>query len=354
MIRGGLGPAWVVVTLTAAGCVHPISQDESTVGKQTRDCVVPLPAGVRELGAPVSLEYPDASLWIWSSLTTDDGSVVENASARVTSGSELCATGPTLTRDGTGAEVELLALSADERASNAAREDARQLVLSPHGGFVSDNVGYLYYEHTLLGPGVFDAQVLGTGLCIVSDPSQPCERLEVDSSTLLWPPNAWPKNQGGLVDGDRAFLLGCERIASFDIPCVISSVPLDQIRDPAAYQYFNAFSGWVSPADSAAVVLNLAGAVTLGRADGRYIATNLDIFDASFSLRFADAPTGSFGMPIDLFQGQPPKTGFAQGGYEHHALRATERSLAFSYFVADVGPGHGLHLSDFELNTGLQ
>ncbi len=171
---------------------------------------------------------------------------------------------------------------------------------------------------------------------------------------MLWPASAWPKNQGGLLDGQRAFLLGCRRIASFDVPCVISSVPLDRIRDPSAYRYFNAFSDWVEAPESASVVLNLAGAVTLGRADGRYVATNLDIFDASFRVQFAAAPTGSFGKPINLFQAQPPKNGFAQGGREHHALRANERSLALSYFVADPGPGHGLQLIDFEINGGLQ
>jgi hypothetical protein len=355
MIRSGWSPAWVVaVALMAPGCVHHISEDETTVGEKTRDCLVPPAAGVAELGAPVSLEYPDASLWIWDSVTTDDGLVVANASARVASSDAGGAARPPLTRDAAFAPQALWALSAEELADNATREDGRQLRLSAHGGFVSDNQGYLYYEHTLVGPGVFDAEVLGTGLCIVSDPAEACERLESNGSSVLWPASAWPKNQGGIVAGERAFLLGCRRIASFDVPCVISSVPLAQIRDPSAYRYFNVFSDWVESPESASVVFNLAGAVTLTVADGRYVATNLDIFGATFNLRFADAPTGNFGMPIELFQGQPPKTGFAQGGREHHALSASERSLALSYFVSDEGPGHGLHLIDFELNEGLE
>ena len=355
MIGGRLGRACgLLVALSASGCIHPISEEQSRVGEQRRDCVVPPAAGVGELGAPVSLEYEDGSLWIWDSLTADDGSRIANATARVASSAAVCAAGPKLTRDASGAPLSLLSLSAAELADNAAREDGRHLVLSAHGGFVSDNVGYLYYEHTLIGPGVFDAEVLGTGLCIVSQADEPCERLEIDGSSVLWPASAWPKNQGGLVDAERAYLLGCKRIASFDVPCVVSSVPLAQIRDPAAYRYFNAFSAWVEAPDSASVVLNLAGAVTLTQADGRYLATNLDIFDAMFRVRFADAPTGSFGMPIDLFQGQAPQSGFAQGGHEHHALRANDRSLALSYFVADAGPGHGLHLIDFELNRGLE
>jgi len=355
MVGIALGRPWVMAfALTTCGCIHHISEEESTVGEKTLDCVIPPAAGVGELRTPISLEYPDSSLWIWDSLTTDDSTVVANASARVPNASTVCAAGPTLTRDATGAPLSLLELSPDELADNTARADGRQLVLAAHGGLVSDNVGYLYYEHTLIGPGVFDAEILGTGLCIVSDTARPCERLEVNGSTVLWPASEWPKNQGGLIDGERAFLLGCKRIASFDVPCVISSVPLGQIRDPSAYRYFNAFSDWVEAPDSASVVLNLAGTVTLTPMDGKYAATNLDIFDATFRLRFANSPTGSFGMPIDLFREQPPTNGFTQGGHEHHALRASDRSLAFSYFVADTGARHGLHLINFELNGGLE
>jgi hypothetical protein len=355
MVWRGLGRAGLVVfALALSGCVHRISEDESRVGEKTRDCIVPVAQGVSELGAPVSLDYPDASLWIWDSVIASDGTRVPNASARVSDGSVLCASGPELTRDAGGVPQSLLALSAAERAANAARTDGRQLVLSAHGGFVSENVGYLYYEHSLVGPGVFDVQVLGTGLCIVSATDQPCERLEVEGSSVLWPPSAWPKNQGGLVVGERAFLLGCRQLASFDDPCVISSVPLDQIQNPAAYRYFNAFSDWAEAPDSASVVLNLAGAVTLTRTDDRYAATNLDIFDATFRVRFAAAPTGDYGMPVDLCQGQPPMNGFARGGRAHQALRANERSLALTYFVADDGPAHGLHLLEFELNRGLE
>ena len=92
-----------------------------------------------------------------------------------------------MTRDAAGAPRSLLALSPDELAENTTREDGRQLQLSAHGGFVSDEVGYLYYEHTLVGPGVFDAEVLGTGLCIVQGSGEPCERLRLNGSTLLWP-----------------------------------------------------------------------------------------------------------------------------------------------------------------------
>jgi hypothetical protein len=344
----------VVVGLATSGCIYKISEEHSTAGVKMRDCVVPLPAGVSALGAPISLEYPDASLFIWESVETTDGTAIANVSALVTSSADLCKSGPALTTGEDGEPRSLLALSAAEAADNAARTDGRQLVLSPHGGFVYDDVGYLYYEHALVGLGPFDAAVLGTGLCVVTAPDQPCTRLDVGGDTKLWPPSDWPKNHGGLVYEGRAILLGCRHIANFEDPCVISSVPLDQIPDPTAYRYFSAFSGWGETPESASVVLNLAGATTMTPVDGRYAATNLDIFDSTFRVRFAPAPTGDFSMPIDLFDGVPPVGAFAQGGQEHHALREDDRGLAFTYFVDRPGSEHGLHAINFELHVGLQ
>lgn len=339
--------------LSLSGCIDTLSEQQSTVGEKKRDCVVPLPVGVSALGAPVSLEYPGASLLIWDSALASDGRQLFNLSARVSSSAELCANGPALSRDGSGQPQSLLVLSRDELAANAARTDGRELALIAGGGFVSDAVGYLYYEHALRGPGPFDSENLGTGLCVVSDPDEPCERLTVDGDSRLWPPSAWPKNQGGLVDGSQALLLGCRHVASFEDPCVLSGVPLDQIRNPDAYRYYNAFNGWQAAPEAASVIFNQAGATTLTSVDGRYAATNLSVFDAAFSLRFAAQPTAGFDHPIALFRGAPPESGLAQGGREHRGLHASERSLSFSYFVDQPGAQYGLHAIEFELHRGL-
>lgn len=343
----------ILAALGACGCAEDISEEESGVGRTTRDCVVPVPDGVSELGAPVSLEYPGASLFIWESLTLSDGTVVPNAVARVESSSALCSSGPSLVLDESGTPQTLLALSEDEIAGNEAREDGRQLALSPRGGFSREDVGYLYYEHVLLGPGVWDAEVLGTGLCVVSSPDEPCTRLEQDGSPMLWPPSEWPKNQGGIVYDGRAMVLGCRQIALFENTCVISSVPLDAIEDPTAYRYYSAISDWVEDPPSASGVLHLGGATTLTAVNNRYAATNFDVFEPVFRLRFGSAPTGDYGSPIELFRGIGPEGPFTRGGREHHALAENNHSLVFSYFVDRSGEDFGLHLVQFELNGEL-
>jgi hypothetical protein len=73
-------------------------------------------------------------------------------------------------------------------------------------------VGYLYYEHTLVGPGVFDAEILGTGLCLVSGARSTvyAARRERRHEALAI------QCVGGLIYDGRAVLLGCRHLASFD------------------------------------------------------------------------------------------------------------------------------------------
>lgn len=344
----------ILAGLTAVGCAEDVSEEVSSgVGQTTLDCVVPVPEGVTELGAPVSLEYPGASLLIWETLTLSDGTVIPNAVARVESAAELCSSGPSLVTDASGAPQALLTLSEAEVAETEQREDGRKLVLAPRGGLSHDGVGYLYYEHVLLGLDVFDAEVLGTGLCVVSTADEPCRRIEHDGSTILWPPSAWPKNQGGVVYEDRALLLGCRQIAVFENTCAIAGVPLDQIEDPTAYRYYSAFSDWPEEPTAASGVLHLGGATTLTAVNNRYAATNFDVFEPVFRLRFGKEPTGDYGSPVELFRGIQPTGPFTRGGREHHALAENNHSLVFSYFVDQPGDDYGLRLVQFELNRDL-
>jgi hypothetical protein len=217
----------VLLAGLASGCIDSLGQAETRVGEMLGDCVIGPPLGVSTLGAPVSLEYPGHSLWIWDSVTFDDGSVITNVAAEVPGAGAACS-GVVLASDGTGAPQSLLPLTEEEQGENAERTDGRRLALVPRGGFTHEGAGYLYYEHTLLGPGIFDSELLGTGLCVI-DPgveSLICRRVVVDGTDVLFSPEARPLNQGGLVDGDRALILGCRRASYLSEPCTVTGVPL--------------------------------------------------------------------------------------------------------------------------------
>lgn len=345
---------WLVAAvLPLGGCVDHLGEEHSSVGHVVRDCVVPVPPGVSVLGAPTSLEFPNESLWIWNSLALDDGRTIANAWAHVTNVDSVCQDGPTLTLDSNGTPQSLLSLTDDELKANAARTDGRALALAPTGGFVYDGVGYLFYEQNLLGPGVFESELVGTGLCVVSGDGA-CRRAEASGSSVLFPPSALPLNQGGLIAGDRALIFGCRQVASFSSPCTITGVPLDSLEDPTTYAYYNAFEGWVTDGTNATIILDHLGPLTVSAFDDRFIATTLDIFATEFDLQFANAPTGEYDRPITLFSGVPPDTFFPAGGRQHSGLRRDSRALYFSYFTNHAGAQGGLHLTSFAVNSGLQ
>ena len=260
-----LAPHFVLaLTLCLPACIQSLDQEESRLGAVVDDCLVPVPAGVDDLAAPVTLEFEGGSVWIWESLTMADGSEVRSAFALVESAKQVCTTGPTLVVDEAKAPVSALPLSAAEIADDAVREDGKRLVLVPSGGFVHDEVGYLYYEERLNGPGFFDSEFLGRGLCVFREgPTQPCERISVAGSTRLWTTETPPLNRGGVVSGDYAILYGCFRPAAFEDMCLAFRAPLAKLEDPGAYEVFNVFNGWGQDFTNGSVVMKHTGSLSI-------------------------------------------------------------------------------------------
>lgn len=340
------------------GCVDLISEHTSNVGEITRDCVVPPPADAVALDAPVSLEYPGASLWIWDHVELTGGGTVANAAARVTSAGDTCDAGPILLRDAAGHPRSLLALSAAEQADNAARTDGKQLALVPSGGVVVDGVGYLYYDHVLRGPGLFDAVTLGTGLCVLRSDAAACERVADGSgATLLWTPDARVMNRGGLVideDGTRhAVIAGCRRVAELTTTCTIAGVPVASLEDPAAYRELSVFAGWVDQLTDASVFADEAGSVTLSAYDGGFLATSLDIFESRFYVRRSTRAVSNYEHRIAAFDAVPQTTLFVRGGREHAALRPDPRTIVVSYATSGAA-APGLHLVTYRFHGDFQ
>ncbi|HWO19708.1 MAG TPA: hypothetical protein VNO30_13075 [Kofleriaceae bacterium] len=325
----------------------PIEQHQSAIGEITRDCVVPPPAGVAALGAPAALEYPDRSLWIWDELELEGGRRVETPAAVIASAGAACQDGPALVRDGAGEPVPLIALTAEEQLANETRTDGRRLALVPHGGFVQGGAGFLYYDHVLRGPGLFDTEIQGTGLCELATPEAPCRRVMRGGSTLLWPAGARVFDRGGIVVGERALLYGCRAVASFSRLCTVASAPVASLEEPAAYQVYNALRGWVDALTDASVLADELGGVTVSPYGGGFLATSIDIFDARVSVRRSARPENGFGHRIAAFDGIPSTSGFGlvSGGREHAGLRARPDEIVVSYRT-DAGAPE-LHLVAF-------
>ncbi len=343
----------LALALALAGCIEPLGEEASTLGEVIADCVVPRPAAVAGLGAPVSLEYADHSLWLWDQLELSGGGVVAGAAAVVADAGSVCAQGPALVTDPGGAPRSLLALTAAEVAANAARTDGKRLALLPRGGFVDGDEGYLLYAHALLRPGLLDVEELGSGLCVLAAGATACERITGDDgATVLWPADRW-LDGGGLVVGDRAVVVGCRRVAAFTTPCVVSGAPLARVRDPSAWQVWNAFTGWVDDAGNGSVLLDSTGAVTLSAYEDGFLVTSLDPFENRVEARRSAVATDGFDHPSALFD-TVPASFFPSGGREHSGLRhGAARTVHVSY-ATDGAAAPGLHLVTFRFHGAFE
>lgn len=352
---------WVLCALPLAACVTTIEEHASPIGEVVRDCVVPPPAGVAVLDAPVSLEYPDRSLWLWEELPGVDGIPRRGVGAWVASVDDACA-GPRLIADSAGAPAAVLALSPAEEAANASRTDGKRLALAPTGGVVHGGTGYLFYDLVERGPGPLDAITLGTGLCTLAPDATACDRVaDGAGATLLWAPTARVLDRGGVVVADadaaggaRAVIAGCRRVAAFDDPCVVTGAPVAALAEPAAYQVYSVFAGWVDALTDATTFADAPGALTLAPYDGGYLATSMAIFDHRVDVRRSSRATDGYGRPIAAFDVVPPDAWwFVRGGREHAALRPTPRSIVVSY-ATDGAAAPGLHVVAFRFFGDFQ
>jgi len=312
-------PMRPLLALALVACVDDLGTDVpgSRAGVVVEDCVVP----VAGRGAPVALEYVEtgSSLWLW-----------DDARALVTSAEAACAGDVTVLA---GAPVPLLP---DETAP---RTDGRHIAVTPRGGFVAGGRGYLYYDKQLLGPGFFDVEPLGVGLCLVDAPDQPCAR----TPDLLWTGRAW--GGPGLVGADGyAYLTSCAHVGAFTDACAVARVRPEQAADAAAYQRLGFDGTWSAGADSI-VALGGTGDFTVEPALGRWLAIFPDIYGVRLRAAIGDGPGGAFDEPVTLFPAAPTTGFFIAGGRSHAALRRGDL-LAISY----ASQPSGLHLVSFRLD----
>lgn len=303
-----------------AGCIDVLGMDSprSPAGVVTRECVLPWTHG-----GPTGVEWTDrgVSLWVW-----DDGRAI------VGSEDEACA-GPSFVA---GAPVPL---TDEEIAENAARSDGRALATTPLGGFVAGGVGVLYFDLQLRGPGIFDAEWRGQGICTLAAPDAPCVR----APALLWTTGGRGWGGAGFVDGDHAVVGSCAQVADSTRICTVARVPQAAAADPSAYEYAGP-DGWTSDPTAARVAVSGPVTMTLAPSSLGTLAVFPDIFAPSLRVAAAADPDAPFGADVLLAPASPPPSFFISGGREHAALRDAG-DLVLTY-----GSGSSLHVLGFRLD----
>ena len=348
--------------LLSAGCVKSLGTESASshspkAGTLLRDCVVPMPAAVSAWSAPASIAYPDGALWIFPSATLADGSAATGAAIWIASADAAC-TGPAdLLRKPDGGPAALLVLDDAETSANAARTDGRALALVPKAGFRDSGLGYLYYDRVLAGPGPYDVELLGTGICVLDSIAGTCARAVDDAgSTVLWLGDDFPV-RSAFVDAGMAYLLACRQPASLMQSCTLARVASGSAAIAAAYEYYDAFQGWSASRTQATQVLDDLANVSLSYNPfhGRNTVVLTNGFDGKVSLRLGNVLDGSFGSPIPLFTAVAPAQGnLLDGGAEQTSLRGDGGRVIHVAYAAGSFAARELHLASFQFDEVLK
>ena len=353
----------VAALVLAPGCRVALDEEHlgeagGLAGAEARTlCVIQPPADVTRSGA-FSLDFPDGAYWIFGETIVDLGggsfAFLSNTRAVGSAPFDPCAEGLMDVVDETGAPAQLISLTDEERAADAARTDGARTVLWPLSGFVHDGTGMIYYRKILFHD-YFDFAVLGVGVARIALGGL-AERLTpdrwVDEPTLLWlsPQADWGTGAFVAEDG-LAYVYGCYQRAAWDWPCRVARVAPENAGDPAAYEY-RAGDHWSLDVQFATEVA--AGetylSVTYNRHLGRTLAVYVGPLGNDVYAMAADDPWGPFDEPVKWFTGVAPSS-FWIGDVHQHPYYAAENDakLLLSYHTSPADGPAGIRIVEVVL-----
>jgi hypothetical protein len=267
---------------------------------------------------------------MWSELALAGGGRSPNAAALVTSVDAVCGGtfGPVV--------LPIVPLLPAEAQGNATRTDDKRTVPVPRGGFSAGGRAYVYYDLVVRGPGLFDEEWVGAGVCPLDAPTAPCAR----DDRLLWSGHARSWAASGYVGDDGlAYLAACAHAAAFTELCGLARVPAANSFDASAYRYWSPTAGWIGDPEDYGVAFSGPTYATLGRGpDGGVLAVSPNIWTSTIEARAAAAPDATFGKAFVLVTARPPAVWFIGGGVWHHSLDLPG-AVTVSYSTDD-----GVHL----------
>lgn len=350
-----LGPAPLALTLLlGSGCTLSLDEEHlEDLNPPFRDvhelCVQAPPAGVSQ-GTALSLALPSAKAFFFGDTCVAAGSsftLLPNTEALATDPTNPCALD--YVYDPPGDLLVPIALSDDELGLDQSRSDGRHTALWPLSGFVTGDVGYVFYQKVALS-NYFDVAELGTGVAKVRA-GEPAERLpaqrSADEPWLTWlaPNSDW--GTGALLGNDgMAYVYGCYQRSAFDAGCRVARVDPAHVAEPDAYRYYDSGGNWSDRIEQAAWVLtgatNLSGFYSAAR--GGYVFVYSELLGNRVYAITAPEPFGPFSAPTLLTTGLAPQSFWIGRVDVHPGLGSADgRRIVFGYHT-DNPAAPGLHL----------
>ncbi len=269
-------------------------------------------------------------------------------------------------KDGTGVPSELLPLTKEEAAFNAAHSGANCVepcgvgwILAP-AAVVADGERdrlLVFYRRMLRQPPRDDESV-GTSLAVWTRGSltgdRPAVRPETDTPTLLFGPDEPAWGAAALVVGDQMYAYACEP-RGLEASCRLARVPLAAALDRSAWRFLGAHGRWSSDWKDAQPVLS-AGiqrgifSVHWNAFLGKFMAVGSRVLDERIQIRLADRPEGPWSEAVIEIDTLPSRPGWSWTwlGVSHPELARDEGRIEYMTYRRNSGSQREIRLVEVQ------
>ena len=334
--------------MLTSGCRNEIDEEELSLvtGETGTLCVYPTPENVFRNGA-FSLEFSEGTYWIFGETIIEDPpgeyTFLSNSGAVAAEAPDECSGELADVVDPNGDRIEIIPLTAEEEAENAAHPAGPRIAIWPMSGFVHRDTGYVYYRKVLMND-YFDLTVLGVGVAEIGYgevATRPVVNRYEEEPMLLWvaPQSDW----GNGVYYDEvgfAYVYGCFHRSSWDDVCRVARVAPDSAAYPEAYTYYDGDS-WSPFIGNAAVIIEGPGSVSVdfNRWLGRYLAIYATAFSDLIEIRTALRPEGPFTRALPLLRVEETGDWGITDLHLHPAYESGDGREIFLSYYADPDSG---------------
>jgi tRNA A-37 threonylcarbamoyl transferase component Bud32 len=312
---------------------------------------------VRNRGGGFSASIAGRSVWVFS-----DTSVSERGEAGskwldsswgwaepAASGGPPTVAGPT---DGAGALLELIPLTAEEAASDAARQGkdcaedcGSRWSLSPGPVIWDGDRGRALVFYTKnLRPSLWTERRVGVSIALWPSLDAPVVRPRLRTGaadpTLLFGADEPPWGSGALAVRDSLYAYACE-CKGLDCPCLLARVPLARALDREAWRFYEGRGAWSADWRTAHPVLQGTSTLSVHWNDylGNFVAVSARLLDHRIRIRTADRPEGPWSEEAIEVEGLPSTLGYPwiRSAMGHQELSREHGRVETLTYVRNIG-----------------
>lgn len=258
-------------------------------------------------------------------------------------------------QDPRGIPLELFPFTPEEHAFNRDHQ-AENCPIEPcgarwalwPGAIISDSADnrlLLFFKKVLVKPGVLNFQTAGHGMAVWRRLDEAPERIRYDQDEK-WPRLMFGENEpafgsAAIVVHSMVYVFGCS-LDGDSKPCRLARVPLANVTDRDAWEFYSASQKWQKEIDGTKVVLdgNDMMSISYNSYLKRYLTVYSQPMSTSVMLRTAKYLEGPWSKPLKAFDAKAPANaiGWIYDALEHPEYAQDNGRMIYITYSRQTGP----------------